>query len=54
MSFYKFIIGKDMAPQNKNTSHIYIYIYEKLKETTRGTKIDTKKKGRDQKKDSSG
>ena len=22
MSIYKIIIGKDMAPQNKNTSHI--------------------------------
>ena len=23
MSVYKIIIGKDMAPENKNTSHIY-------------------------------
>ena len=25
MSVYKILIGKDMAPQNKNTSHIYIW-----------------------------
>ena len=25
MSFYKFIIGKDMAPQNKNSSHMLIF-----------------------------
>ncbi len=24
MSVYKIVIGKDMAPQNKNTSHIYM------------------------------
>ena len=28
MSVYKYVIGKDMAPQNKNTSHVvYIIVF---------------------------
>ena len=40
MSVYKIVIGKDMAPHNKNTSQIMNFIREALPENKKGSIFD--------------